>query len=116
MTEQSADPSIEQMIDDLFEQIGEADTDEAIQAALTSQADKIRVISQACQSSGLFAMSAPRFADFKADFEATTAPEDYLVQSWLWLLDRIANAPTRLHITSAVRLCLPLMASYLPEQ
>jgi len=31
-------------------------------------------------------------------------------------MDRIANAPTRMHITGAVRLCLPLVASYLPEQ
>lgn len=34
--------------------------------------------------------------------------------SWAWLSDRIANSPTKAHMLASVRMCLPLVALYLP--
>ena len=93
-----------------------ADTIEALMAGLLVQAARIRSLSEACQQTGLFDHAQTQFADFKSELEASTTPAQRLPTSWLWLLDRIVAAPTRIHMRGAVRLCLPLVASYLPAQ
>lgn len=110
-----AEQSIEDMVEQLLDHMDDAETQEEITAALIDQAETIRAISKACESSSLFERSAKQYVEFKENLESNTAPEDRLFQSWLWLLNRLANAPSRLHFRSAMRLCMPLVAAYLPE-
>lgn len=116
MTEQAEATDIDGLVEALFEQMGDAETDEAVHAALVAQAEKIRIISHACENTGLFARSASKFEEFKVELESTTEPDKLLVHAWQWFLNRIVEAPTRLHMIGAVRLCLPLVAHYLPNE
>lgn len=115
MSEQEA-TDIDGMVKALFEHFGDAETDDAVHAVLIAQAEQIRVIAKACESTGLFAHSAGKFEKFKADLDSSTEPEKRLVEAWKWLLNRIVEAPTRFHMIGAVRLCLPLVARYLPNE
>lgn len=38
-----------------------------------------------------------------------------LYTAWYLLMDRIARSPTRFHMRSSVRILLPLVADFLPE-
>lgn len=112
---QRPEQTIDDMVEQLLDHMDDAETQEEITAALIDQAETIRAISKACESSPLFERSAKQYVEFKENLESNTAPEDRLFQSWLWMLDRLANAPSRLHFKGSMRLCLPLVATYLPE-
>lgn len=116
MTEQAETIDIDGLVQTLLEQMEETETDEAVHAALLVQAEKIRIISQACENTGLFARSASKFEEFKAELESTTEPDRRLLQAWQWFLNRMVESPTRLHMIGAVRLCVPLVACYLPTE
>lgn len=116
MTVQAESVNIDALMQVLFEQMGDAETDEAMESALIAQSENIRIISRACEDTGLFAQSAGKFAEFKAELELSTVPDKRLIKAWHWLLNRIVKAPTRLHMAGSVRLCMPLVAHYLPSE
>lgn len=111
---------IESLMKTLFDRI-DARSDEsdgsvaAMQAILLNEADLIREIAAACEKTGIYTKSKARSAEFKAGLEASTEPADRLMKSWGWLLDRITEAPTAMHRIGSVRLCMPLVAAYLPS-
>lgn len=115
MSEQEA-IDIDAMVEALFEQFGDDESDSAVHAVLIAQAEQIRVIARACESTGLFACSIGKFEAYQAGFESSTKPDERLVKAWQWFLIRVVDAPTRFHMIGAVRLCLPLVARYLPNE
>ena len=111
-----ADIDIDQRMADLLDAMDGAETDGELRDRLMRHAEQVRDLSDACEKTGLFNRSAELVATFKTQLEAQTPPDQRLVKSWHWLLSRIVYAPTNLHMRSAVRLCLPLVAAYLPTQ
>lgn len=113
-TDAASAPSIDDLLGRLFDRMSDADAEHEIHAALIANADQIREIALACKSTNLFGRFAKQFDEFKVEFESQVEPADRLIGSWAWLSDRIANSPTKAHMLASVRLCLPLVALYLP--
>lgn len=110
-------PDIEDQVSELFtamEGLPDDVSNEALNAALLAQAGLIRSIAQACENTKLFERSKAKVDEFAIELTAKLEQDRHLVTAWLWFLDRVANAPTYLHIISSVRLCMPLVAHYLP--
>ena len=99
---------------ELFNRFG--DVDVVTRDMLVAQADMIRDIGAKCRETGLFKHSQEQFDEFVAAIEADTPPEDRLVHSWTWLMNRIVQAPTSLHMNGAIVLTMPLVERYLPEE
>lgn len=117
MSEQAeAAVNIDELVAALFERMPEVDTDEAMQAALIAESEQIHVISEACRKTRAFARSVATFESFAIELESTTPADDRLLLAWGWLLNRVNEAPTRWHMLGAVRLCMPLVSRYLPDQ
>lgn len=116
MIEPADATDIDALVNALLDDMGDAESDDDLQVALVAHAEKIRTISKACEDTGLFSKSVSQFEDFKAELESTTVPDKRLVKAWIWFLNRIVEAPTRLHMMGAVRLCVPLVACYLPSE
>ncbi|WP_178117757.1 hypothetical protein [Pseudomonas sp. R5(2019)] len=111
-----AETDIDRRMADLLDALDGVETDGEVRDRLMSHAELVRDLSDSCEKTGLFNRSAELIATFKTELEAQTPPDQRLVKSWHWLLSRIVYAPTNLHRRSAVRLCLPLVAAYLPTQ
>jgi hypothetical protein len=111
----SAAVDIDARVIELFEALGEIEDDAAMVPALLAQAERLRALGAACERTQVFQRSAAQVAAFQVALEAEHAPEDRLLAAWLHFLDRAAEAPTNLHRLGTVRLCLPLVARYLPE-
>ncbi|BAW27501.1 hypothetical protein [Pseudomonas putida] len=110
-------PDIEDQVGELFdalEGLPEDVTNEALHAALLAQSDKIRAIADACERTRIYLRAKGQVDEFAGEIEATQPPEGRLVAAWLWLLGRMAGAPTFFHTIGAVRLCMPLVARFLP--
>lgn len=103
---------IDRMMVDLLSTMDRSDTD--MRSALIEKSQDIRGLADICRQTVIFERSQAKFAEFKQELEVSTPSELRLVKSWTWLLDRIANSPTTLHMRGAVRLCVPLVAFYLP--
>lgn len=99
----------------LLERLDNTETDAQLLAGLCAQAPLVRQVAAACEQTDLFTRSAAQFAAFQVELEAEHAADERLLAAWLHFLDRLISAPTRLHLIGAVRLCLPLVAHYLPE-
>lgn len=109
-----ATPSIDSLMADLMDATEAFDCEDSLKQALIEQAEKIRAIANACEKTEIFSLGVKQTQEFKAVLEAEIQPEQRLQKSWLWVLDRIVSAPTALHMRGAVRLCMPIVASYLP--
>ncbi|MDH1403732.1 hypothetical protein [Pseudomonas sp. GD03730] len=117
-TEQANAPDIDDQVRKLFaalEGLPDDVSHEALNAALLAQADLIRSISQACEQTGLYERSKAKVDEFAIELTDKLETDRHLVHAWLWLLDRIACAPTHFHAVASVRLCMPLVARYLPS-
>jgi len=114
-TEQANAPGIDDQVRDLFASMdGLPDDHQALNDALLAQAGLIRSISQACEQTGLYERSKAKVDEFAIELTDKLEADRHLVHAWLWLLDRIACAPTHFHAVASVRLCMPLVARYLP--
>ena len=98
----------------LLERLDNTETDAELLAGLCAQAPLVREVAAACRQTAAFTRSAVQFASFQVELEADHAADERLLAAWLHFLDRIISAPTRLHMIGSVRLCLPLVAHYLP--
>jgi|TARA_R110000751_G_scaffold63769_1_gene131441 hypothetical protein len=87
-----------------------------MRAALLDQADLIREIGQACEKTVIYQSGIDRFTEHKSEFDACHEPCDRLLNAWRLALHRVVYAPTQLHRKAAVRLCMPLVACYLPSE
>jgi hypothetical protein len=99
----------------LLERLDNTETDAQLLAGLCAQAPLVRQIATACIQTPAYVGSAAQVAAFQVELEADHTEDERLLAAWLHFLDRIISAPTRLHMIGAVRLCLPLVAQYLPE-
>lgn len=119
MSENSATtPSVEdadRLLEKLFGKLEGVERDAEALPILVAEAQTIRTIAAAYRTTELFQRASDKRAEFKARIEADTPPEGRLLEAWQWLLDRMTNAPTGLHMVAAIRLCLPMVADYLPE-
>lgn len=112
--EPEAQPTLESQVEKLLDQVdGASNTVEMIQA-LVASSDLIRSIAAACESTKLFRDAKPKFDAFAAELEADSTPDERLPLAWGHFLDTVANAPTRYHLMATVRICMPLVARYLP--
>lgn len=111
-----AETNIDLLMADLLDATDGTETDGEMGDRLIKHSEQIRSLSNLCEKTGLFGYSVKQLAEFKAQLEADTPPEQRLVKSWYSLLTQIVFAPTRLHRRGAVRLCIPLVANYLPPQ
>src|SRR3990167_1214124 len=105
---------IDRMMTDLLSAMDQDNSD--MRSTLIQNGDDIRALAETCRQTGVFEHSHAKFAEFKQHLEDSTPPEERLVKSWTWLLDRIVHSPTTLHMRGAVRLCVPLVALYLPPE
>ncbi|HEJ5845471.1 TPA: hypothetical protein SL797_006386, partial [Pseudomonas aeruginosa] len=62
-----------------------------------------------------FSRAQAEFESTKADIELGPMEGGSLYTAWYLLMDRIARSPTRFHMRSSVRILLPLVADFLPE-
>ena len=95
------------LLDSLPEDFSEAD--------LIEKADQIREISCRAENSELFKSSQEQYKAFLADMENDTPENERLMCSWTWLMSRITQAPTSFHLHTAVLLCMPMVAKFLPK-
>ncbi|EKY4114505.1 TPA: hypothetical protein SIA34_004736 [Pseudomonas aeruginosa] len=106
-------------IDDQFIELMDAldgyDSPEAISQRLTELQGMIRDIAAACRQTVLFNRAQDEFESTKADIELRPEDGGSLYAAWYLLMDRIARSPTRFHMRSSVRILLPLVAVFLPE-
>lgn len=110
-------PGIEDQVGELFdamEGLPDDVSNEALNTALLAQSDKIRAIAQACMRTRVYDRAKAKVDEFAGEIEATQPPDGRLVAAWVWLLDRMAGAPTYFHTLSSIRLCMPLVARFLP--
>lgn len=107
---------IDAQVNVLLDRLDNTETDAQLLDGLRAQAPLLRQIAAACEQTLAFRRSAEQVAAFRAALEADHAPDERLLGAWLHFLDRIVSAPTRLHMIGVVRLCLPLVAYYLPAQ
>ena len=105
---------IDRMMTDLLSAMDQDNSD--MRSTLIQNGDDIRALAEICRQTGVFEHSHAKFAEFKQHLEDSTPPEERLVKSWTWLLDRIVHSPTTLNMRGAVRLCVPLVALYLPPE
>lgn len=108
---------IEDMASALFNAISthEAiDTDDGLQAALLANADKIRALAEACEQTAMFQKAREQFAEFADDHDSEWPADQRLMQAWIHLLVTLRDAPTKLHTMGTIRMCIPLVARYLP--
>lgn len=106
---------IDGMVNTLLDRLDNTGTDAQLLERLSAEAPLLREIAAACEQTSLFRRASDQFAAFKAELEGEFAAEDRLLESWLHFLETVIQAPTTLHRLGAVRLCLPLVAIYLPE-
>ncbi|HBN8268324.1 TPA: hypothetical protein L3684_005469 [Pseudomonas aeruginosa] len=107
--------SIDDQFIDLMDALDGCDTPEAISLKLTALQGTVREIAIACQQTVLFSRAEVEFESTKADIELRPMEGGRLFTAWYLLMDRIARSPTRFHMRSSVRILLPLVASFLPE-
>lgn len=105
---------IDAQVNVLLDRLDHTGTNAQLLDGLRGQAPLLRQIAAACEQTPAYRRSAAQVAAFRVALEADHAPDERLLGAWLHFLDRIVHAPTRLHMISAVRLCLPLVALYLP--
>jgi hypothetical protein len=106
---------IDEQVTQLFEALGDIEGDAAMVPALLVHADRLRALAAACEQTELFRQSAEQYAAFQIQIEVDHEPADRLYATWVHFLDRALEAPTDLHRLAAVRICLPLVAHYLPK-
>lgn len=88
--------------------------DEATEADIIALAHQFKDLARLCERTELFKRSQERYQSFKEEFEENSE-HSKLMQAWIWLINRIAQAPTSYHMQGAVVLCVPLVAEFLPE-
>lgn len=114
-TGQAKAPGIDDQVRELFAAMeGVPDENQAQNDALLAQAGLIRSIATACEQTGLYENSKAKVDEFAIELTEKLETDRHLVHAWLWLLDRIACAPTHFHAVASVRLCMPIVARYLP--
>ncbi|MEL0169826.1 MAG: hypothetical protein VW877_17035 [Pseudomonadaceae bacterium] len=111
---------IDGLVNDLFDRIDASldesdDSPAAMEAILINQASLIQEIARACERTELYNKSLERAAAFKGELEAKSSPDKRLITAWGWLLNRVTEAPTSIHRRGSIRLCMPLVAAYLPS-
>lgn len=111
-----AAPDADKLMEDLFSKLEGLESDADAVPILIANADTLRTIAAAYRETGLFKRASDQYAEFKAAIESDTPPEGRLLHAWQWLLNRLAGAPTSYHVVAVIRLCLPLVADYLPEE
>lgn len=116
MIEHATPVDIDAQVELLLDRLDGTETDAELVAKLCTQAPLVREIATACEQTTLFRSATASYAEFKAGLEKDSSPEDRLLAAWLHFLERMIDAPTRFHIVAAVRLCLPLVALYLPAE
>ena len=92
----------------LFEMGGDIETN------LVAKQCEIRVIAQACEASDLFIASTEKFANLKREHELRHAQGERLVAAFDYLAFELLKARSDEAVDSAIRLSMPLLASYLP--
>lgn len=107
-------PSIDEQMATLFAKFCVPETEEDIRTALVAQATLIRTIAQACERTAVHRMASEKIVKFRGDLEASTPAADRLIATWNHFLNSLVESPTAIHRTAAVRLYLPMVASYLP--
>lgn len=70
----------------------------------------IHDIAEACRTTEIFKNSKDKYEEFKNGFATNK-----IVESYIWFLNRIVEAPTHYHMIGAVRLCLPIVDDFIQE-
>jgi len=104
----------DELLEGLFNKLDSVDNDAEALPLLIAEAATIRSIARAYRATPLFQRAADQYALIKSDIERDVAPESRLLHAWQWLMDRMSSAPSGIHMVGAIRLCLPLVADYLP--
>ena len=93
---------IDRMMTDLLSAMDQHDSD--MRSTLVENGDDIRALAEIYLQTGVFQHGHAKFAEFKQHLEDSIPPEERLVKSWAWLLDRIVHSPTTLHMRGANQL------------
>lgn len=102
-----------ELMGELFERsecLSENATHDEIFAFLSDNRSLIKDISNDARGTGLFEKSKDQYLEFKTNIlKDESSPEKNVVDAYMWVLDRIINAPTQIHMKSAVLLCMPIV-------
>ncbi|MBB4861728.1 L-serine deaminase [Pseudomonas nitritireducens] len=115
MTETQKPVDIDEMFAELMESLQEV-SDDGMEAELVSKASQIREIAKHCEQTLIVQRYAKMREEFEEELRAESAADQLLINSWLHMLERVVNAPTRAHMVVSVRLLMPLVAKHLPAQ
>lgn len=72
----------------------------------------IKELSESARQTGIFQRGQEEVEVFKKKLNSSNdsgAIEENVVNAYIWVLDRIVNAPTRLHMQCSVALCMPIV-------
>lgn len=108
------DMSIREKMGALLDSFG--DPDVITREMLVERSTLIRKISALCEQTEPFQNARDQVADFIKVIDDDTQAEDRLVHAWIYLLNRIANAPISIYADGAVILLMPVVAHYLPSE
>ena len=100
---------------ELMDALDGYDSPEAISQRLAELQGPIRELAAACRQTVLFNRAQVEFQSTKTDIELRPMEGGSLFAVWYLLMDRIARSPTKFHMRSSVRILLPLVADFLPE-
>lgn len=107
--------SIDDQFIELMDALDGCETPDEICQKLMDLQGTVRDIASACRQTVLFSRAQSDFESAKLDIELRPMEGGGLYTAWFLLMDRIARSPTRFHMRSSVRILLPLVASFLPE-
>lgn len=114
MTQTQGPVDIDELVAQLMESIQEVSDDE-MEAELISKAPQIREIAKHCEETLIVQRYAKERQQLEDDLIAESEPNQLFMNAWMHMMDRVVNAPTRMHMTVSVRLLMPLVAKYLPS-
>lgn len=72
----------------------------------------IKELAMYARQTGIFERAQEDVIAFKKKLKQgnnTSAIKENVVSAYIWVLDRIVNAPTRLHMQCSVALCMPIV-------
>lgn len=109
-----------ELMGDLFDKsecLSDDASNEEVFAFLSDNRDLIRSIADDARGTGLFDKSREQYDEFrKTVLKDEQSVEQNVVNAYLWVLDRIVNSPTQLHMQSSVLLCMPIVDEAFADQ
>lgn len=104
---------IDTLMAQLFDHIGEAEQADAISSALVKKESHVSAIAKLCKSSSAYQQGMRTVTSLKRTIEKAP-PECRLITAWNLFMKRFSGERPFEKMQDDVRICMPLIAEYLP--